>query len=405
MLAAMADGTTKITNFLPSEDCLSTLACLESLGVKHSIDATTVMIEGVGKNGSIPPPEPLDCGNSGTTMRLFAGILAGQRFDSILVGDDSLSGRPMKRIIEPLEKMGAEIVSNDGHAPLRILGDRPLHGIEYRMNIASAQIKSGVLLAGLFAEGETTLIEPVQTRDHTERMLEWLGADISVTESAEGKRISITGGQNLTARDIDVPGDISSAAFICVAASCLSGSSVVIQNVGLNPTRIAILEVLRQFGANLIVENERIVSNELVGDLTIRGPFGKPRSGANVLNGAWVAQLIDELPVLAVLGTQIDGGLVVRDASELRVKESDRISAIVDDLRRMNARVEEYDDGFRVARSELTGAMIDPRGDHRIAMAFAIAGLFARGETVIRNSECVDVSFPGFFETLGSIAA
>ncbi len=407
MLAAMADGTTQITNFATAADCHTTLGCLENLDVKISIDGTAVIIQGVGKRGFRAPVGPLDCGNSGTTMRLIAGILAGQNFDSILTGDASLTKRPMKRIIEPLLSMGAKIESVGDHAPLHIYGygEKHLNGVEYKLNIASAQIKSCILLTGLFAVGRTTVIEPIPTRDHTERMLRWLGVDVREENLADEKRISVSGDQILKARDIDIPGDISSAAFFIVAAACLPDSSVEIENVGLNPTRNAIFDVLRQFGVDIKITNERLENNEPVGDLAIDSRLDSANVGCNILNGKLIANILDEIPILAVFGTQIDGGLEIRDASELRVKESDRIAAIVENLRRMNADVEEFPDGFRVAKSELNGAEINSYGDHRIAMAFAVAGLFAKGDTKIIGAECADISFPGFFETLKSVVS
>ena len=399
MLAAIAVGETRIENFAASADCGSTLKCLKQLGVDIRHDGTTVWVNGVGKSGFRPPDGPLDCGNSGTTMRLLAGVLAGQSFDSVLIGDDSLQSRPMKRVIEPLIAMGAKIDSIEGRAPLTIHGRNPLRAIEYELPVASAQIKSCILLAGLNADGETAVIEQIPTRDHTERMLRWFGVDVKATKSHRS-RISVTGACALISSDLVVPADISAAAFFLVAATCLQGSNIRLPGVGINPTRAAIIEVLTQkFGASVIVNEPREQNNEPVADISADGRLTTQRS--KEIKGSIVANLIDELPVLAVLGTQLEDGLEVRDAAELRVKETDRIAAVVTNLKRMGAEVEEFEDGFRVGRSKLKGARVDSYGDHRIAMAFAIAGLLAEeGETEIIGGECVDVSFPGFFQTL-----
>ncbi len=398
MFAALATGRSVIANYATSADCMSTLSCLRDLGVGIDVSGQTVTIDGAGGVGFTAPEKPLDCGNSGTTMRLMSGIMAGQSFDTTLTGDESLSKRPMKRIIEPLSIMGGSIESTDGHAPLIIRG-RKLTGIEYTLPIASAQIKSCVLLAGLNATGRTTVIEPATSRDHTERMLRWFGVSID----ADGASISIDSGQTLTGKEFSVPGDISSAAFFIVAAACLSGSHLTIRNVGLNPSRTGIIEILTRLGVDLAVSDEQLVCNEPVGQITVQGRRGPLGSAANLVNGSIIANLIDEIPILAILGSQLDAGIEIRDAAELRVKESDRISAVVENLRRMGASVEEFPDGVRIERSNLVGAEIDSFGDHRIAMAFAVAGLLAEGETSIIGADCVDVSFPGFFERLASV--
>ncbi|CAN5543183.1 3-phosphoshikimate 1-carboxyvinyltransferase [soil metagenome] len=401
MISAMAAGTTRIDNFATSADCASTLGCVKALGVGVRREGNTVFVDGVGKTGFLAPSSRLDCGNSGTTMRLISGILAGQNFDSVLFGDESLQGRPMKRVIAPLAKMGASIESHDGKAPLTITGKHPLNAIEYTPPVASAQIKSCVLLAGLNSDGETSVIEKVQTRDHTERMLRWFGVDVRVEETAGGSRISVSGDAELAARDLIVPSDISSAAFFMVAAACLDGSDILLPNVGLNPSRRAVFDVLLGLGARMELLEEAEASNEPTATIRIRGGIdGANHRGANVLSGDIIANLIDEIPILAIMGTQIEGGLEIRDAAELRVKESDRIAAVADNLKRMGADITEFPDGFKVERSELTGAVIDSFGDHRIAMAFAIAGLLANGETEINGAESADVSFPRFFETL-----
>jgi 3-phosphoshikimate 1-carboxyvinyltransferase len=401
ILAAMAEGESRIANFATSVDCAATLDCLGQLGLEVRVEGSTVHVRGKGKSAFRVPPGPLDCGNSGTTMRLMAGVMAGQRFDSILTGDESLQSRPMKRIIDPLTAMGASIESSNGLAPLIIRGG-PLRPIEYELPVASAQIKSCLLLAGLNAEGETAVIEPVPTRDHTERMLRWFGVDVRETNLPVGKKIAVDGNSRLAAADITVPSDISSAAFFLVLAISLKDSDLEIRNVGLNPTRTAIVEILRDLGAEIETMNELERNNEPVGDIRVRG--GIASRGETVVKGKVIANLVDELPILAVLGTQLANGLEVRDAGELRVKETDRIAAVVENLRRMKADVEEFDDGFRVRRSDLKGARVDAFGDHRIAMAFAVAGLLAReGETKIVGAECVDVSFPGFFEVLEDV--
>jgi 3-phosphoshikimate 1-carboxyvinyltransferase len=403
MLAAMATGETTIENFATSQDCTSTLECLRRLGVEIRQDGTTVTIRGVGTTGFRRPDADLDCGNSGTTMRLLAGIVAGQDFDSVLTGDDSLRRRPMNRIADPLSMMGAGIESDAGRAPIKILGKHPLRAIEYKLPVASAQIKSCVLLAGLNGEGETSVIESVPTRDHTERMLRWFGVDVGESEVDGARRVSVRGGSVLSSDgDIYVPADISAAAFFMVAAASLPYSNIWINNLGLNPTRSAIIDVLmNKLGGTAYLSEQREVNNEPVGTFSVKGRL-KPQQ-SNEINGGIVANLIDELPVLAVFGTQLESGLEVRGAAELRVKESDRISAVVENLRRMGADVEEFKDGFRVGRSRLKGARVDSFGDHRIAMAFAVAGLVADGETEIDGAECAAVSFPRFFEELESV--
>jgi 3-phosphoshikimate 1-carboxyvinyltransferase len=416
MLASLAAGRTRIENFSSSADCASTLEVLRGLGVVIERDGSVVTVEGVGgiDDGAPrfrPPSAPLDCGNSGTTMRLMAGVLAAQPFASVLTGDESLSGRPMRRVIEPLGSMGARLSAVDGHAPLRVEGRRPLQPIRYEMPVASAQVKSCVLLAGLGAEGRTAVVEPrEQTRDHTERMLRWFGVEVETHElSGEGGRVvvSLEGGSCPAARDLTVPGDISSAAFPLAAAALLPGSELELEGVGLNPTRAAVLDALRGLGVALSVEDERERSNEPTGLIRVRSAGGlTPQThGANVIRGAAVAQLIDELPVLAVVGTGVEGGLEIRDARELRVKESDRIAATVANLRALGAEVEEFEDGLRVGGPiRLRGARLKSYGDHRIAMAFAVAALAAEGETEIEGAEeCVAVSFPEFFPLLESL--
>jgi 3-phosphoshikimate 1-carboxyvinyltransferase len=416
MFAALAAGRTRIDNFASSADCASTLEALRGLGVKVERDGSVVNIEGAGTAGGPPrfsaPAGPLDCGNSGTTMRLLVGILAAQPFASVLTGDESLSRRPMRRVMEPLELMGARLSAEDGHAPLRVEGRYPLQAIEYVSPVASAQVKSCVLLAGLGAEGRTRVTEPELSRDHTERMLRWFGVSVESSFKRGGERgdsfsVELQGPARLTARDVNVPGDVSSAAFLVAAASMLDGSEVTIEGVGLNLTRTGLIGRLKALGADVHAQNVQEQCNEPVGEVLARcnGRLRPTHEGADVVRGAAVPGLIDELPLLAVLGTHTEGGIEIRDARELRVKESDRISATVTNLRAMGAEVEEFDDGMRVhGPSQLRGAHLQSYGDHRIAMAFAVAALAARGETEIEGAEeCVAVSFPEFFPLLESL--
>lgn len=402
MFASIAEGMSRISNFASSADCWSTVDCLRSLGVRIEGEGSEIVVHGVGKTGLREPSAPLDCGNSGTTMRLISGILAGQSFTSTLIGDESLSKRPMKRIIGPLTEMGAVLESVDGHAPLTIKGANPLKPLEFGLPVASAQLKSCVLLAGLNADGETTVIESVPSRDHTERMLRGFGVEVRET-AGDLKRISVSGDAMLTGTDIQVPSDVSSAAFFLVAAACLNGSRIEMPSVGLNPTRTGIIEVLRRFGASIETADERISGGEPIGKVIVSGGASLGAND-NRIDGPIVANLIDEVPILAVFGTQTESGIEIRDAGELRVKESDRIAAVAENLRRMGADVEEFEDGLRVGPSKLKGAVIDTYHDHRIAMAFAIAGLFAEGVTEIRGAETAAVSFPEFFDVLSSVS-
>ena len=395
MLAALAEGTSDITHFSAAADCRSTLDCFSRLGVKVEANADRVRITGAGLSGLRKPRRSLDAGNSGTTMRLLAGILSGQEFHSTIDGDGSLRRRPMRRVIDPLAKMGARIEARDGgHAPLEIEGTR-LSPIEYTLPVPSAQVKSAVLFAGLFTDGVTSVIEPVRTRDHTELALAEFGARLD----HDGRAIRIQGRPRLHACTLAVPGDLSSAVFFLAAALVLPESNVVIHNVGLNPTRSAVLDVLGSMGAPIRLVSVRSANGELVGDISIHH---EPLKGG-VIEGDFIAQLIDELPAIAALGPYTEQGIEIRDAAELRVKESDRISALAENLRRMGAEVEERPDGLRVAgrsAGRLHGAEIEPHGDHRMAMAFAVAALGAEGDTVIRDAECAGVSFPEFFTAL-----
>jgi 3-phosphoshikimate 1-carboxyvinyltransferase len=393
MLAAIAEGPSEIHFFSSSADCQSTLICLKKLGVKVERRDNLVLIHGVGSQGLRQPTETLDAGNSGSTMRMLAGILAGQPFRSTIAGDASLSRRPMKRVIDPLSRMGARITSREGGRPPLEINGGTLRPIRYELPVPSAQVKSAVLLAGLAAKGETEVVEPLATRDHTEIALEQMGANIG----RHGHTIALRGPARLEGKKLYVPGDISSAAFFVVAALLVSGSSLLLQNVGLNPTRTAILDLLVSMGGKINVVKLEILNGELLGDLRVEA--SQLRGGE--IPAEIIPSLIDELPVLAVLGTQTEQGLVFHGASELRVKESDRLAVVAENLRKMGPEVEEFPDGLRIAgRQSLRGAEIDPHDDHRIAMAFAVAGLVAQGATVVKDSACVDISFPGFFETL-----
>jgi 3-phosphoshikimate 1-carboxyvinyltransferase len=412
MLAAIADGQTRLSNFSTAEDCASTLNCLRQLGVSIERAGASVKVNGAGARGLRASAARLDCGNSGSTMRMLAGLLAGQDFVSELTGDDSLRSRPMRRVIEPLEWMGASIASAEGRAPLRISGRQPLAPIRYEMKVASAQVKSCILLAGLNARGRTEVLEETGvTRDHTERMLRWFGFAVETLVERHGEAsrsvIAIDGPARLKARDVMIPGDISSATFFIVAAALLPGSELLLEAIGLNPTRSQILSTLQTFGLDAQATNLREQSNEPIGDIRVGGNGVTATSGGeatNVLRGPVIARLIDELPALAVVGTQLPGGLEIREAEELRHKESDRISAMVCNLRAMGATVEEFDDGLRVGgRARLRGARLEAREDHRIAMACAVAALLAEGESEIAGAECASVSFPEFFQLLEAV--
>jgi 3-phosphoshikimate 1-carboxyvinyltransferase len=395
MLAALAEGTSRFRNFSTGADCASTLSCMEALGAKIQRQADgTIEIEGTA--GSLQPPlHALDCGNSGSTMRMLAGILASQNFATELTGDASLSRRPMRRIVDPLQQMGAHIETTDGHAPLHVRGNQ-LKAIDYVMPVPSAQVKSCVLFAGALANGVTSVDEAVRTRDHGEIALKAFGAQVE----RHGNRVSVQGGAKFHSIEALVPGDISSAAFFLCAAALFPHSNLVIDGLLLNPTRAAILDVLASMGAKPKFLQVQEQHGELIGTLGME-PAGL--TGLKI-EGALTASLIDELPVLAAIGPYTRYGIEIRDAKELRVKESDRIAVVCANLRAMGAEVEEFEDGLRVKGSQkLHGAEIDSHDDHRITMAFAIAALRAEGETTIRGSDCVAISYPEFFETLEKI--
>ena len=394
LLAAVADGRSRLSNYAPGADCLSTLVCLQALGVDLHHEAGAVTIVGRGFDGWRSPAAPLDAGNSGTAMRMLMGLLAGRPFSTTIVGDDSLSRRPMRRVIEPLTRMGARIDSVDGHAPITVHG-APLHGIAYAPAIPSAQVKSATLLAGLQASGQTSVTEPAQTRDHTERAFAAFGVPVQ----SLGLTVSIEGGQRLEPRELAVPGDFSSAAFWMVAAAALPGSRVVIDDVGLNPTRIGLVDVLRRYGARVQIEQTNFAAGEPAGTITVEAD----RAGSIEIAPEEVPVLIDELPAVAALAAH-GGEVTVRGAGELRVKESDRIAALVAGFRALGIDADERPDGFVIRGSGApAGGVADARGDHRMAMAFAIAALAAERPSRVEGADSVAVSYPGFFETLASL--
>ena len=403
MLAAFAEGTSRFANFSTGADCASTLACMQALGARvDQLEDGTVEVTGVSGRvtpSSQPPPDcALDCGNSGSTMRMISGLLAPQQGTFTLVGDASLTRRPMERIRKPLEAMGARLVLTEGHAPITIHGG-PLQAIDYTTPVPSAQVKTCVLLAGLQTTGVTTVREAIRTRDHSELALRAFGAELTRTIDS----ISITGPQKLRAIDAVIPGDISSAAFFLCAASIFPGSSLVLDALGLNPTRAALLDVLTTLGAHIAVLDLEEKNAELIGTVQITAPPEGLRS--TEISGALAAQLIDELPVLAAIAPYTSGGIRIRDAKELRVKESDRIALVAKNLRALGAEVEEFEDGLDVpGGQQLHGAIIDSGGDHRIAMAFSVAALRAKGDTLIQGSESAAISFPEFFDLLDQVA-
>ncbi|MDQ7819141.1 MAG: 3-phosphoshikimate 1-carboxyvinyltransferase [Armatimonadota bacterium] len=394
LVGALAAGETTIANFLPAADCLSTLSCLRALGVEVHREGTTVTVRGAGVRLR-PPGRPLDAGNSGTTMRLLAGILAGQPFTAEITGDDSLRRRPMDRVAEPLRRMGAqvEVLGGGRYPPLRITGG-PLRGIAYALPVPSAQVKSAVLLAGLFADGETTVVEPVPTRDHTERLLAWLGVPVG----RAGDRITVRPGLPRADR-IEVPGDISSAAFLLAAAAARPGSEVTAPGLGVNPTRSGVLDALRAMGAEVEVRGRRLQCGEPVADVVVRGR----RLRGIRLAGDAIPSVIDELPVLCVIAATAQGVTEIADAAELRVKESDRIAVMAAGLRRLGVDVEERPDGLVIRGGRLRGGRVECAGDHRVAMAFAVAGLLAEEPVTVAGAEAVAISFPDFPRALEAV--
>lgn len=395
ILGSIAQGETRIYNFLDSLDCLKTLECMQALGAEIDLGKDNfIKIKGKGLYGLQEPKDMLDVGNSGTTIRLLTGLLSGQNFYSVLNGDNSIRIRPMKRVVEPLRLMGADIWGRkDGQfAPLSVRGNK-LNPLHYTLPVASAQVKTALLLAGLYAAGETVIKEPLPTRDHTERMLKVMQADIKISSP----EVKIKGGKELKSTEIFIPGDISSAAYFIAAASILRDSQILIKHVGVNPTRTGIIKILKMMGAKINILNYQIKSNEPQADLKIEYSELK---GIEIRKEE-VPLLIDELPLIAVVATQAQGKTVVSGAKELRVKETDRIKATVNELKKMGADIEEKDDGFIVTGpSRLKEAVCESYNDHRIAMSLAVAALLAEGKTVIKNSECIDISFPGFEKTL-----
>jgi 3-phosphoshikimate 1-carboxyvinyltransferase len=403
MLAGIAEGRSRIENYSTGADCASTLGCMRAMGVKweRKPEAQNV-IEVQGRGLSLAAPAtPLDCGNSGSTMRMLSGIVAGQNFTSVMIGDQSLSRRPMERIIKPLSAMGAQIESQQGKPPLRVTGG-PLKPIDYKMPVASAQVKSCLLFAGLFADGETRVEESVRTRDHGEVALRAFGAQLQRKKADGGSEVRIRGGQHLHGVEARVPGDLSSAAFFLCAAALFPGSQLTLPNLLMNPTRARLLDILMQMGLHISVTQLEEIHGEMVGSLQVEGATLK----GTTIEGADSARLIDEIPVLAAIAPFTDQGIEVRDAKELRVKESDRISAVATNLRKMGAQVEEFEDGLKIQGGQtLHGAELDAFDDHRIAMAFAIAALRAEGETVIQGAESAAISYPAFFENLEELTA
>ncbi len=395
MLGALARGVTEIRGFLDAEDCWSTVNCLRALGVKITLKGRRLLVEGRNKKLTEPAGK-LDAGNSGTTARLLLGILAGQDFRATLSGDRSLQQRPMKRIIDPLRQMGADFEDNEGTLPISIRGGK-LQPISFKSPRASAQVKSAVLLAGLFADGATVVEEPSRSRNHTELMLSRFGAGIRVDDN----RITLQGRTVLKGGPVRIPGDISAAAFLMVAAAITPGSELLLKDVGVNPTRSGVIDVLLEMGASLELQQEKTWGREPVADIMVKGNTGL--KGVKI-GGEMIPRLIDEIPVLAVAAAVAEGKTIISDASELRVKESDRISALAGELKKMGVRIEETDDGLVIEGGEkLQGADVQSCGDHRVAMALAVAGLAAEGETAVSDAEVINISFPGFMQALRSV--
>lgn len=396
MLGGIAEGRSTISGFLAGEDCLATLSAMTAMGVEvQQKSATEIVVDGVGLHGLVESSQPLDLGNSGTAMRLMAGLLSGQSFNAVLIGDESLSGRPMQRIITPLELMGANIQSHDGCPPLSIKGVGALDGIDYTLPVASAQVKSAVLLAGLYADGITTVKEPAVTRDHTERMLATMGVDI---EKAE-QRISLRGEQKLLATDIRVPADLSSASFVMLATILSAKAEVIIENVGVNPTRTGIIDILQAMGADISLQNARLYGEEPVADICVRS--SQLRGGS--VDPELVSLAIDEFPVLFVAAAAASGNTVFSGIGELRVKESDRIATMATGLRTLGIRVDETEDGATVYGGSFSGGAVDSHGDHRVAMSLAVAGSIASDAVTVNDVAAVNTSFPGFVDCMAEL--
>lgn len=412
LLGTLAEGETRVENFLTAQDCLNTLAACRELGGRIEQKGACLVIHGRGAAGLTRPSRVIDCGNSGTGVRLLAGVLAGQPFDSVLTGDEQVRRRPMRRIIEPLERMGASIESEPGHlCPLRLHG-RALAGIEYGSPVASAQVKSCLLLAGLSASGATTVRLPAASRDHTERLLRHFGAAVEQGggergqghwSAASGEWVRVQGGSRLRGCEVSVPSDISSAAFFLVAAAIVPDADLILRHIGVNPSRTGVLDILRRMGADIRLENPREQSGEPVADLAARSAGllrGRSISGADL-----IPRLIDELPILSVAAAVAEGETVIEDAAELRVKETDRISILAGELRKIGVRVAERSDGLVIQGGEIRGGTVDSHGDHRLAMSLAVAGLVSAEGITIERPECVDTSFPGFWDLLAEVTA
>ena len=399
MFSSIAKGKTKITNFLIGQDCLSTIDCFRKMGVDISIDNRNVIVNGVGLNGLKKPKDVLDVGNSGTTIRLLSGILAGNDFESILIGDESIAKRPMKRVTDPLREMGCRIDGKDdaNYTPIKIYGGN-LNGIDYKMPVSSAQVKSALILASLYANNSSIIREKSRSRNHTEIMLNSFGADIKVNNLD----INVNPIEELySPEEINVVGDISSAAFIIVGATIVPRSEVIIKNVGLNETRTGILEVLSNMNGNFEIINKRLSNGEFVGDLVVK--YSDNLIGTTI-DSDLIPRLIDEIPIIAIMATQAEGQTIIKDAKELKVKESNRIKAMVDNLKNMGADIEELDDGMIIkGKNKLNGAYINTFNDHRIAMAFSIASLISNGEVKLDNKSCIDISFPGYLNLLNTL--
>lgn len=403
MLGSIATGRTEVKGFLAGEDCLATAAAMRALGVEiHQPAPTEMVIDGVGNHGLQAPPHDLDLGNSGTAMRLMAGLLAAQEFDSVLTGDASLRGRPMERIMTPLTRMGAAIESDcDGTPPLQIKGGLQLRGIDYAMPMASAQVKSAILLAGLYADGQTSVTEPAVTRDHTERMLRAMGASVRTSASGQGTKVALQGGQALHACPIDVPGDLSSATFIILGTLLSQDADILIENVGINPTRTGVIDILLGMGASIELENTRRHGDEPVADIRVRAS----RLVGGLVDPALVSLAIDEFPALFVAAAAARGTTTFTGLGELRVKESDRIAAMADGLRRLGIAVDESADGAVVRGGRFSGGEVQSFHDHRVAMSLAMAATIAEDSVVIRDVDNVNTSFPGFQTCVAGLGA
>ena len=398
MFSSISKGHNKISNFLMGEDCLSTIDCFRKMGVDIKIENKDVIVRGNGLYGLKKPNNILDVGNSGTTIRLIMGILAGNKFDATLIGDNSIGKRPMKRVTEPLRSMGCKIEGKDdaNYTPIKIYGGN-LSSINYKMPVASAQVKSAIILASLYADKMSTIEERVKSRNHTEIMLKSFGADIDVNNL----KININPVDELYSQDIYVPGDISSAAFIIVGALISKGSEVLIKNVGLNETRTGIIDVVKSMNGNIEIFNKRLVGGEIVCDILVKYT---PNLCATTIDKTIIPRLIDEIPAIAVLASQAEGTTIIKDAKELKVKESNRIKAVVDNLKNMNCDIEELEDGMIIkGKNKLKASYIQTYNDHRIAMAFSIANLICEEEIKLDNPNCVDISFPGYFDLLNSL--